>query len=264
MLRYLRTSLEYKDLIIGIMKTDFKSRYINSNLGMIWLVINPLIMILIYVLVFSQIMSAKLNTIDSSFSYSIYLCSGLILWNMFNEIIVRSTSMFLENANFIKKIKIPKLVFPLSILGSALINFFIVFFIFIVFLLIINYFNFYLLLYTIPILGVFILFAFSLGIFLGLLNVFIRDVGNLVNILMQLGFWATPVIYPVEILPNFAIKFLQFNPMFPVIDSFHKVMAYHSIPNLSSLLFTIGCAIFLLFFTYLFFVRFANELVDEL
>ena len=89
----------YRSFILGSVKREFQSKYRNSLLGAAWTVINPLAMIVVYTVIFSQIMRAKLPGADSTFGYSIYLCAGLLSWGLFAEITGRAQNTFLENAN---------------------------------------------------------------------------------------------------------------------------------------------------------------------
>ena len=126
---------KFRAFILGSVKRDFQSKYQNSLLGIAWPILNPLAMIFIYTLVFSQVMRAKLPGVDSTFAYSIYLCIGIITWNLFAEITLRSQTVFLDNANLLKKLNFPKLCLPIIVISNAMLNFLLVFLIFTAFLL---------------------------------------------------------------------------------------------------------------------------------
>lgn len=93
----------YRSFILGSIKREFQTKYRNSLLGAVWNVLNPLAMIVIYTVIFSQVMRAKLPGVDHSFAYSIYLCAGILSWGLFAEIISRSQVMFVDNGNLLKK-----------------------------------------------------------------------------------------------------------------------------------------------------------------
>src|SRR3546814_4309331 len=99
----------YRGIILGSVKGEFQLKYRNSLLGSAWTVLNPLARSLVYTVIFSQIMRAKLPGIDSTFAYSIYLCAGLLTWGLFAEIVGRSQNVFLEHANLLKKLSFPRL-----------------------------------------------------------------------------------------------------------------------------------------------------------
>ena len=123
----------YRGFILGSVKREFQSKYRNSLLGASWTVINPLAMIVVYTVIFSQIMRAKLPGVDSTFAYSIYLCSGVLTWGLFTEMVGRSQNMFLDNANFLKKISFPRITLPITVVANAGLNFASVFGLFLAF-----------------------------------------------------------------------------------------------------------------------------------
>jgi lipopolysaccharide transport system permease protein len=181
-------------------------------------------MILIYTVIFSQVMKARLGGEQDTFAYSIYLCSGIFAWNLFSEVVNRCSMSLIENAGFLKKIALPPyVVFGASFL-SALVNFCISFSIFSVFLFFarpVDPLHYVAALLVTVLLG---LFGLAFGIFLGCLNVFLRDVQQMVALLFQLWFWFTPIVYLHEVLPDFAQKILVFNPAFPFIESLHMLL----------------------------------------
>jgi len=200
----LKSLWAYRGFIIGSVKREFQPKYRNSLLGAAWTVLNPLAMIIVYTVIFSQIMRAKLPGIDSTFAYSIYLCAGVLTWGLFAEIAGRAQNTFLEHANLLKKLSFPRLCLPVTVVANALLNFAIVFGLFSVFLLISGNFPGLVYLALVPVLMILIAFAIGLGITLGVLNVFFRDVGQFFGIVIQFWFWLTPIVYPISILPECA------------------------------------------------------------
>ena len=131
-----RSLYSYRGFILGSVKREFQSRYRNSLFGALWTVLNPLSMIVVYTVIFSQIMRARLPGVDDGLAYSVYLCAGLLTWGLFAEITSRSQGMFLENANLLKKISFPRICLPVIALLNAGINFAIILGLFFGFLLI--------------------------------------------------------------------------------------------------------------------------------
>jgi len=99
----IRIMWPYRDFILGSVRREFEARYRNSLLGTAWAILQPLSMIIVYTLIFSQIMKAKLPGVNNSLGYSIYLCAGIIPWGLFSEIMLRGINVFTENANALKK-----------------------------------------------------------------------------------------------------------------------------------------------------------------
>ncbi|MEE7497851.1 ABC transporter permease [Vibrio cholerae] len=260
----LRVLFNYRGFILGNVKREFQIKYQNSLFGAAWNVINPLAMIIVYTVIFSQIMRAKLPGVDNSFAYSIYLCSGILTWGLFSEIVGRAQNVFLENANLLKKINFPRICLPVTVLCNALLNFAIIFGLFLAFLIATGLFPGMAFLALFPVLLVLILFAIGLGITLGVLNVFFRDVGQLFGIILQFWFWFTPIVYPLSILPPQLQSLLVLNPMAGVIHSFQTILVYGEWPQWNSLLPAFVIGLVLVVFGMRLFRDYAGEIVDEI
>ncbi len=130
----LRALWLYRGFILGSVEREFRGRYLGSLLGSTWAILNPLAMILVYTVIFAQVMKARLPGVESVFGYSIYLVSGLLPWNLFAEILSRSLSTFIDNGNLIKKSSFPRVSLPTIAIISASLNFVIVFALFLCFL----------------------------------------------------------------------------------------------------------------------------------
>jgi lipopolysaccharide transport system permease protein len=254
----------YRGFILGNVKREFQLKYRNSLLGTAWTVINPLAMIIVYTVIFSQIMRSKLPGIDGTFAYSIYLCAGVLTWGLFAEIVSRAQNTFLENANLLKKLSFPRLCLPVIVVTNALVNFFIVFGLFTIFLLISGNFPGLVYLALFPILAVLVLFAISLGISLGVLNVFFRDVGQFFGIVIQFWFWLTPIVYPITILPESVRTLMSYNPMANLINAFQDILVNGQWPIWKSMLPVTSLAIILCVFGIRLFRKHVGEMVDEL
>ena len=254
----------YRSFILGSVKREFQSKYRNSLLGAAWTVINPLAMIVVYTVIFSQIMRAKLPGADSTFGYSIYLCAGLLTWGLFAEIIGRAQNTFLENANLLKKLNFPRLCLPVVVVASAALNFSMIFGLFTLFLLVSGNFPGVAYLAVLPLLAILLAFAIGLGMMLGVLNVFFRDVGQFFGIFVQFWFWLTPIVYPVNVLPTSAQNLMAYNPMAPLLAGFQAVLVMGQWPQWASLLYPAVLAALLCLLSLRLFRRHAGDMVDEL
>lgn len=254
----------YRGFIVGSIAREFELRYRNSLLGIVWTFLNPLAMILIYTLIFSQIMRARLPGSDTPFAYSIYLMSGLLPWGLFIEILNRGQNLFLENANLLKKLSFPKLCLPVIALSSSLINFAIVFSLFVFFLVLSGSFPGWVFLTFIPVLCLQICLAMGIALILGVLNVFFRDVGHFFNIFLQFWFWLTPIIYVIEFIPEPYRWWIGLNPMTPIVNAYHQIFVYQQAPQWLSLLPTAILSAALLLLALHLFQKRSDEMVDEL
>jgi lipopolysaccharide transport system permease protein len=254
----------FRGYIVSSVRREFQIRYRNSLLGAAWNVLNPLTMIIVYTVIFSQLMRARLPGVDGSFGYSIYLCAGLITWGLFSEILLRSQNVFLENANLIKKLNFPRLCLPIIVVLNAWVNFVIIFALLLLFLILTNHFPGWPLLAMLPILFIQTAFAIGLGMTVGVLNVFFRDVGHLVGIVLQFWFWFTPIIYPLTTLPEWARGFVQLNPMTPAVAAYQTILLNGSWPQWLSLWPAALCSVIACALGLTLFRNHASEMVDEL
>ena len=264
LLNLYRSLRSYRGFILGSVKREFQSRYRNSLFGALWTVLNPLSMIVVYTVIFSQIMRARLPGVDDGLAYSVYLCAGLLTWGLFSEITLRSQSMFLENANLLKKISFPRICLPVIVLLNAGINFAIILALFIGFLLISGRLPGMALLALVPLLALQVMFAAGLGMILGVLNVFFRDVGQFFGILLQFWFWLTPIVYPMSILPEGIQRVLALNPLTALMHSYQNVFLYNQWPDWRSLTPLLVVGLLLCLMGLRLFRQRVGEMVDEL
>lgn len=259
-----RAVWSYRGFILGSVKREFQARYRSSLLGAAWTVLNPLAMIVVYTVIFSQVMRARLPGSDSSFAYSIYLCAGVLTWGLFAEIVGRAQNVFLEQANLIKKISFPRICLPIIVVLNASANFAIIFGLFVVFLVVSGTFPGVTFLGIFPVLAIQILFSIGLGMVVGVLNVFFRDVGQFFAVLLQFWFWFTPIVYTASTLPQRVLTYLSWNPMAPIIGAYQDVLVHAKWPQWDTLLYPAGLAVLLCFFGMRLFRKRAGEMVDEL
>lgn len=254
----------YRGFVLGSVKREFQTRYRNSLLGATWTILNPLSMIVVYTVIFSQLMRARLPGVDNSLAYGIYLCAGILAWGFFAEVIGRSQSVFLEHANLIKKLAFPRICLPLIVVLNAGVNFAIILALFFGFLLVTNNFPGWALLGIVPVLLVQTAFSIGLGIILGVLNVFFRDVGQFVGIFLQFWFWFTPIVYPLSILPEGIQPLIDLNPMAPLIAAYQGIFVYGQWPDWNTLWPTALLAAALCLLGMRLFRKRSGEMVDEL
>jgi len=260
----LRALWTYRGFVSGSVKREFQSKYRSSLLGGAWLVLNPLAMIIVYTVIFSQIMQARLPGVDSSLAYSIYLCAGLLTWGLFAEITGRAQNTFIENATLLKKLSFPRLCLPVIVVINAGVNFAIVFGLFTLFLLLSGNFPGWPFLALLPLLLLLVLFAIGLGVTLGVLNVFFRDVGQFFGIVVTFWFWLTPIVYPASILSDHARAWFAYNPMAALMAAFQTILVQNQWPDWSSLWPITLLSILLCWLGLSLFRKRAGEMVDEL
>lgn len=260
----LKAVWNFRGFVFGSVQREYQLRYRGTMLGIAWTVLQPLAMILIYTVVFSQVMKSKLPGVEGNFAYSIHLCAGVLTWGLFAEIIQRSQSVFLDNANLLKKLSFPRLTLPVIVVATALLNFSIVFALFLAFLLITGNLPGLSILAMVPLLAVQVLFAVGLGVTLGVLNVFFRDAGQLSGLLLQFWFWATPIIYPATILPEWLLPWMNLNPMYHLMRGYQNIFVANQLPDWQNLALLALFSMVLAMYAINLYRRHTGEIVDEL
>lgn len=259
-----RSIWSYRGFIVGSVKREFQARYRNSMLGALWTVLNPLAMILVYTVIFSQVMRARLPGVDDGLAYSVFLCAGLLTWGLFGEIVGRSLTMFLDNANLLKKLSFPRICLPLIVILNAGVNFAIILAIFLGFLTITGRLPGIALIALPALLALQLLFAAGLGMVLGILNVFFRDVGQFFGIALQFWFWLTPIVYPLSILPQGIRALVELNPMTALMHAYQELFLKGAWPEWSSLMPVAVLGLLLCVCGMALFRVRSGEMVDEL
>jgi len=254
----------YRGFVLGSVKREFQLKYRNSMLGAAWTILQPLAMIVVYAVIFSQIMRAKLPGVDATFGYSIYLCAGILTWGLFAEIVGRGQNVFLEHANLIKKISFPRICLPVIVILTAGVNFLIIFGLFTLFLVVTDNFPGWPYLAVFLVLAIQVLFSIGLAIIIGVLNVFFRDVGQLFGIVLQFWFWLTPIVYPATILPAKITALLVFNPMATFTRAYQKVLVSGGVPDWQDFIWITVISLGLCVFGMRLFQKRSGEMVDEL
>lgn len=260
----LKAIWRYRHFILSSIRSDIRVRFARSRLGATWVILQPLAQVAIYALVLSRILAAKLPGVHSMYAYPIYLMAGMLSWNLFNELMTRSMTMFLENANIMKKIMFPRVCLPLIVSGSCLVNNLFLFIATIgIFALLghwpsVNY-------LWLPVLVVVtMLFGSSVGMILGVLNVFVRDVSQVMNVILQLWFWLTPVVYMASIIPPRYSALFKANPMYSLVTAYQTVILYNRTPNFFGIAILSGVSILIMVLALFMFRRAAPEMVDVL
>ena len=255
---------KFRHFIFLTILREIKIKYRRSYLGMLWIFVAPLSQILIYFVIFSHFMGARIDTQANQYGYIIYLCIGILLWSYFSELLTRLTNFYITYSDIIKKVSVPKIVFPAIILGSSLFNLFIIGIIFFIFCFIVNFIDLtFLLKFFFSVLMISFL-ALSVGFLLSTINVFVRDTSNIVQTLLQFSFWLTPIVYDIQSVPQ-AFRFLIYlNPMAHCI----KIAQSNFLQNQS---FDYLNIIYPVFFSFVFFLlalkinnNLAHKIADEL
>lgn len=223
---YCRKFAKFRYLLYQLVRRDFLAKYKRSVLGIMWSFLNPLFMMTIMVIVFSNVFRFDIA------NFPVYVLSGQIVFSLFNEATTSAMASIIGNASLIKKVSLPRYIFPLSKVMSALINFLFS----LVALLLVMVFtktsvHLSALVVPLPVLYVFV-FALGIGLFLSAEQVFFRDVGYLYNLLIFAASYFTPLFYPISIIPDKYRWIVFFNPLYHYVSIFRTVVLDGQFPSL--------------------------------
>jgi ABC-2 type transport system permease protein len=188
---------ERRDLLNRLVRREIRARYKDSVLGVIWSLIRPLVSLLIYYLAIGKVLGAS-RSIDD---FAIYVFTGLTAWQLMSDSIMTATGSIVGNSGIIKKIQLPREIFPLSAVGASLFNFLMQLIILLVAALLIRGMAFDARLLYLPLsLMVIVVWGTALGMFLSAANVYFRDIQYLVEVILMVGMWASPIVYSWEMV----------------------------------------------------------------
>ncbi|WP_323680943.1 ABC transporter permease [Lamprobacter sp.] len=261
---FARDAWRYRNFILSSILADVRQRFARSRIGGAWVIIHPLAQVALFALILSKILSAKLPGIDSQFAYAIYLSAGILAWSLFAELLNSGATLFISNGELLKKIAFPRICLPIIMAGTALVNHVSLLLAILIIFTLLGHLPTRLLLWM-PLLIVLMTgLGLGLGLVLGVLNVFMRDVGQVLQLLLQFGFWLTPIVYMPEILPDSVRPWLLLNPVQPLVRSYQDVLSFQQPPALGALLASALLAGLMLVLALWLFRRAEAELVDQL
>jgi ABC-2 type transport system permease protein len=188
----LREVFAHRELLSLLVRRELKSRYKDSSLGFLWSLIKPLTMLVIYYVAIGQFLGAARGIPE----FAIFVFAGLTIWGLYSEIVTAGTLSIVGNAGLIKKVYLPREIFPLAATGSALFNFAIQMLVLVVATVLLGQFPLSWNLLYVPVsIAIVLIYGVALAILLSALNVYLRDVQYLVEVAMLILFWASPIVY---------------------------------------------------------------------
>lgn len=191
----LREIVGHRELLRRLVVKDVKSRYHDSYLGVFWSLLRPIIQLAVYYFFIGKVLGAA----HSVPAFAVFVFGNLTIWTLFTETVGSGTSSILSNAGLVKKVYLPREIFPLTALGGALFTFLIQFVILIIATALFGVFPWHLeLLYVIPAVLIMSIWGLALGMALGAINTYLRDTEHLVAIALMLFFWASPILYSLR------------------------------------------------------------------
>lgn len=224
---YIKKIYIYRSLLYQLVRRDFLAKYKRSILGILWSLLNPLLTMIVMVVVFSYIFRFDIE------NFPVYVLSGQLIFNLFNEATTSAMGSVIGNSSLIKKVAVPRYIFPLSKVITALVNMALSLLAFIIVMIVTGEtFHVSMLVMFLPIVYTF-LFALGVGLFLSAELVFFRDINYLYSLLIfTLGYF-TPLFYPISIIPDKYMWLIRLNPLVHYVQCFRDAAIYGVFPSLS-------------------------------
>ncbi|MCC0655736.1 ABC transporter permease [Clostridioides sp. ES-S-0123-01] len=235
--QYINNFLKYRNLLRELVVRDIKVKYKKSILGLLWTLLNPLLTMLVLTIVFSNIFRFDID------NFPVYLITGQVMFNFFSE----STNMAMEsiigNAQLIKKVYIPKYVFPISKILSSFVN---LLFALIAVIILMFFMNIHItkaIIFAPVSLLYMLMLSLGIGLLLSAINVFFRDTQHLYSVMLTAWMYITPIFYPLNIIPTKFKWIINLNPLRYIIEHFRQCVLYGNIPSLKLNLICLGFAL---------------------
>lgn len=223
---------KYRELLKTNVKKEVRGKYKGSFLGVLWSFVNPLLMTLVYAMVFPYLMRGAQYE-----HYTTFVVIGILAWNWFTISIALGTSIIVGNAGIIKKVYFPREILPISVVTSGLINYLISLLIIAIFL-ICSGIGFSIYMLWLPLIIVTQYFL-TLGIVFitSALQVYVRDLEYIINFIINMLFYGTPILFTMDLFKGTKIYgLLKYNPMTPIMNSYRDVLYWQNLPHIKSLL----------------------------
>ncbi len=258
MLKVFKELYNYRELLKTNVKKEIRGKYKNSFLGVLWSFLNPLLQIAVYAIVFQLILR------NPQENYAVFICCGLIPWTFFSSAITRSAFTMVENGNILKKVYFPREILPISIVTSEAANFLISTIIIIAFVVFGGVgISKYIVFYPLILIAQYILLI-AISLIVSSISVYIRDLQHLIGVALQLFFYATPIVYAADVIPEEFKWILNINPMTYIIDSYRDIFYNHTMIDIVPLLILIGGSIIACIIGYIIFNKLQKGFAEQL
>lgn len=251
---------DYREMIKNSVRKELRARYKGSVLGFFWTFLNPLLMLIVYSIVFSHVMRVNVP----NYSYTLFLFIGLVPWLFFSVTIQQGATVILSNSNLIKKIFFPRIILPISVVLTNLANMlftFVIIFAALFYCKVLINFN---LLYLPIIVIVQALLVLGFTVILSSITVYFRDLEHIINVVLMAWMYMTPVFYPMSYVPKELLPLFNLNPMMPIINAYRNILLFAKQPDLNALFYVLIFSIILLFASYCLFEKLQKRFAEEI
>ncbi|MHC4909467.1 MAG: ABC transporter permease [Planctomycetota bacterium] len=230
MIERLRQLWAFRELVRNLVRVNLLVKYRGSVLGLLWSLLNPLMLMLIYVIAFKYIIRLELE------NYTFFLLIGLLPWTFFSASVVGATICVIENGSLLKKVRLPREVFPFSNVAFQFVHFVLAMLVFVPFTMVWKDTLLWSHLLVFPVLLLFLAFTLGVSLALSALTVLYRDLKHFTEIGVALFFWVTPIVYNFELVPEGLRPWFQANPVTLYMNCFHDLLYWDRMPEIGALL----------------------------
>lgn len=265
MLERMKELLRHRQLILTLVSRELKARYRGTVLGFFWSFVNPLLLMVVYTIVFGFIVGgARVSGFENNkLMYSLFLFNGILPWTWFSSSLLESSNVLMIHGAMIKKIKFPIEVLPIMVVLTNMVHFILSIPILVLFFVIFGKGLTWWVLFLPVSLAVQFVFTLGLSFLISALTVHFRDIKDILSNLITLWFFATPIIYTYKTVPHALQVVLDFNPMTHLIESYHFAFFYGSLPHWKRMSVTVVAGLFFFFLGYLIFDKLRDTFVEE-
>ncbi len=249
--REVRDIIKWRELLGQMVGREVKARYKQSILGYFWIILNPLAQMLVMSFAFSVIMRIPTNATDN-IPYSVFLFVAFLPWTLFANSLSSACASLVSSASLVTKIYFPRTILVLATVLAKVIDFTLALSVLVVYLIIYQIPIGWQVLWVIPIFFIQQLFTMGIALFLAAANLLYRDIQYLLNLLLILWLYLTPIIYPADLVPERYRWLYQLNPMAVIVNAYRQVVLANDWPNLLGLgmALLVSVLVFLAGFTY--------------
>lgn len=249
---------QYREFLNTSIRKEIRGKYKKSFLGILWSFLNPLLMLMVYAIIFPIILKSPEK------NYVMFLMTALIPWTFFTTVVTQGASTIVANGNILKKVYFPREILPISTVTSGLVNFLIsclIIFIFLIFTGI----GFSKYIFFLPFV-ILIEYLLLLGIvfILSSVTVYLRDLEHIIGVIIQALFYGTPIVYSLSSIPEKFMWVFHLNPMAYIVQGYRDILYYQTMPDLQGLFIILGLSIFLVVVGYQIFNHLQKNFAEEL
>lgn len=250
--------VQSKYVISNFVNQELTVKYKRSALGFLWSLLNPMATMIISSVVFGSIMRFELQ------DFVVFLYAAMLPWIFFSTSVDFCGVSILNNEGFIKKIYLPKIVFPLSTTLALFINMLLSMIALFFFMMVLGAKLTTALLFLPVAFLILFMWSFGLGLFVSTINVYFRDMQYIMGVILNAWYYITPILYPIDVIPENLRNLFYFNPAYYIIDMFRSPIYYNCLPKIENFLIAAGCSIIMFFLGLTYFYKKEHDFVYRL